>query len=964
MSQTRGRIFACILLTALANICFSQSWESLNPPLNIFKGSIYATALGVSGKVYAGGDFKNNANKNLVAHWNGTSWDELGSGSLALNANGNVLTLASQADTVYAAGAFTNQSFTTYVAKWNGTAWSELGVGVNALKANGNIYSIVVDKQGNVYAAGSFTNASGKEYVAKWNGTSWSELGSGPNALNANSVIYSIAVDPAGNVYAGGYFKNASGKQYVARWDGISWTELGNLNANDFIRCLTTDNNGNVYAGGGFKNASNENYIAKWNGNSWTEIGNGTNALHANSTINTIAVKNENEVYAAGVFTGGGGNYYIAKWNGTSWSAVNNPQNRVLTTDHVESLLVDANSNIYAGGKFKNKSGHSFVAKWNGSSWSEPGSKGDPFYTTQRINQIVGDSVGNIYVSGDFKDIGGRSFIEHWNGQGWHQLKIPDTSNLYIYTTSKNQMLVDKKGILYVTGRKQNSSVAYDCILKWDGLQWSILEDFPNSLKTNNNNSVYGIEEIEMDPQGNLFAASTFVDPVYGICSIAKWDGQTWSRLPGSYVDHMIDFCVAGDGNLYAYGGFTNETGGNVVVKYHPATQTRWTEVRNGNSRLGVPGSNVFMALATDSNSVLYVNGTFTNSANKRYVAKWDGNSWSELGATSSLGRNLSIDKNNGIYTDSDPNTSTLEPIRRWNGTSWISLGTPTNVTGTYLTGSILATDPAGNIYTNARSPEPGVGSFIAKYGAPSSVKPKLLSFSPARGSVGTAITINGKGLAGTGSVSFGGNKASSFFIKNDSTIIAVVARGSTGNVLVSTTGGTDSLQNFLYTCDSVTGPVPSVSLYRDSILVSSFANHYQWFYNNRSLQNEHSNSLWVKGAGFYKVATSEDKICWVSSVDYPVLTSQDPRLDSLKLTLYPNPSNGQFTAYVKLSKVTTARVYVQIVDVSGIQVLQTNNLIFYGNEIRIPLSIANKGTYLVKVFVNNKSVQQSVIIM
>jgi hypothetical protein len=54
----------------------------------------------------------------------------------------------------------------------------------------------------------------------------------------------------------------------------------------------------------------------------------------------------------------------------------------------------------------------------------------------------------------------------------------------------------------------------------------------------------------------------------------------------------------------------------------------------------------------------------------------------------------------------------------------------------------------------------------------------------------------------------------------------------------------------------------------------------------------------------------------------------------------------------------------VQVLDVNGQLVSQTARLIFYGNEVRIPLSITSKGTYFVKVFVNNKSVQQSIIIL
>jgi hypothetical protein len=121
---------------------------------------------------------------------------------------------------------------------------------------------------------------------------------------------------------------------------------------------------------------------------------------------------------------------------------------------------------------------------------------------------------------------------------------------------------------------------------------------------------------------------------------------------------------------------------------------------------------------------------------------------------------------------------------------------------------------------------------------------------------------------------------------------------------------------------------------------------------------------LRIRGTGFYRVETSADAVCWVPSAEYPVLVNPAPLSDSLRMMVYPNPSTGQFTVYVKLPQTTTVRTYVQVLDVNGQQVLQTARLIFYGNEVRIPVSITSKGTYFVKVYVNNQSVQQSIIIL
>ncbi len=64
---------------------------------------------------------------------------------------------------------------------------------------------------------------------------------------------------------------------------------------------------------------------------------------------------------------------------------------------------------------------------------------------------------------------------------------------------------------------------------------------------------------------------------------------------------------------------------------------------------------------------------------------------------------------------------------------------------------------------------------------------PAIQSFSPAIGSTGTLITINGINFTGVSKVNFGGVPASSFKIESSTRISAVVANGATGNVSVTT---------------------------------------------------------------------------------------------------------------------------------------------------------------------------------
>jgi hypothetical protein len=68
---------------------------------------------------------------------------------------------------------------------------------------------------------------------------------------------------------------------------------------------------------------------------------------------------------------------------------------------------------------------------------------------------------------------------------------------------------------------------------------------------------------------------------------------------------------------------------------------------------------------------------------------------------------------------------------------------------------------------------------------------PKIASFSPTSGSIGTVVTINGTGFSGTTSVRFANGKAATFTVVSDSQITVTVPPGAVlGKFQVTTPGG------------------------------------------------------------------------------------------------------------------------------------------------------------------------------
>lgn len=76
---------------------------------------------------------------------------------------------------------------------------------------------------------------------------------------------------------------------------------------------------------------------------------------------------------------------------------------------------------------------------------------------------------------------------------------------------------------------------------------------------------------------------------------------------------------------------------------------------------------------------------------------------------------------------------------------------------------------------------------------------PTITSFSPSIASNGEIVTITGTNLTGTTSVSFGGVAATSFTVVSSTSITATVGTGSSGNVSLTTLGGTATLAGFIF---------------------------------------------------------------------------------------------------------------------------------------------------------------------
>jgi len=126
---------------------------------------------------------------------------------------------------------------------------------------------------------------------------------------------------------------------------------------------------------------------------------------------------------------------------------------------------------------------------------------------------------------------------------------------------------------------------------------------------------------------------------------------------------------------------------------------------------------------------------------------------------------------------------------------------TITAVVGSGASGSVSVTTPggaaslAGFTYSNPTPPPPVHG-------------PVLYYITPAHAAKGATVTIHGAYLDSVNAISFGGTAAQSFNIGSDSSITAVIGTGSSGNVIVRSQNGSDTLyDSFRFDSTIVTPP-------------------------------------------------------------------------------------------------------------------------------------------------------------
>ncbi len=628
--------------------------------------------------LFAGGSFTaltGGVSAKRVARWDGTTWHTLGTGT-----NSDVLALCAfdegSGPRLFACGAFgtAGGAPASRIARWDGSSWSALGAGLGG----GTAQALAVYDDGSgprLYAGGGFSSAGGAtaNHIASWNGATWAPLlqtqpgGSVINGLSG--IVDALCVYDDGNgpkLYAGGAFG-------LQRWNGTAWEGLP---VGGPVHALTIDDDGSgpsLVVGGELTFAGVAvNNIARLQGTVWSALGSGVGGAFSASVRGLCGFDDGSgpALYAAGNFTTAGGlpARNIARWRNGSWSALGDGlDNQAWALARYPSsgpaaLVVGGIFQIAGGAPAKS------VARWDGSAFSLVGA-GSPLAGLNNIalaSLVFDDGNGPaLFVGGSFTAAGQLAVggIARWSGTAWSAIGGSGP----VLPVSINSMTVHDDGSgtrLFASGSFVNGSAPSEQrVARWDGATWTLL---PGQALAR------GLLSFDDGSGRALYACGSFTS-INGVAAncVARWDGTNWNAL-GSGLDFQANALAvfdAGSGPVLVAAGYFTHAGGVPAAYVAQWNGTAWSELGSG----GQPTESLLVA---DLGS-----GPALFAGVSAGVLRLTGSNWSQLGAAfpNALVFALDLfDDGSGarlVAAGNASNGSSDWGVRSWDGSAWTALG-------------------------------------------------------------------------------------------------------------------------------------------------------------------------------------------------------------------------------------------------------------------------------------------------
>ncbi|TDC63727.1 hypothetical protein E1200_21665 [Actinomadura sp. GC306] len=208
------------------------------------------------------------------------------------------------------------------------------------------------------------------------------------------------------------------------------------------------------------------------------------------------------------------------------------------------------------------------VVRWNGSSWrtyDPPGAGGDAV-----LKEIKARTPSDVWATGVLRPHGQAApYLAHWNGTRWQQVQgpagncapgdpAPDSTGAWfscgggLYRLQDGQWTVQDAGRppgACCVGVRDISVLSDDAawaaatwgLLRWDGQTWSEVPGFDGAQFA----SVLAVSADEVWATGSRSTDGPIRDPF-----MVRWDGVSWQELPAP--PHGERLVKTGDGTLWS----------------------------------------------------------------------------------------------------------------------------------------------------------------------------------------------------------------------------------------------------------------------------------------------------------------------------------------------------------------------------------------------------------------------------
>jgi len=200
-----------------------------------------------------------------------------------------------------------------------------------------------------------------------------------------------------------------------------------------------------------------------------------------------------------------------------------------------------------------------------------------------------------------------------------------------------------------------------------------------DSFNFNSGDWYFGINAICQDANYNFYIAGDFHDATgYNVYKYDRALG-TYAKLGNLNANAQI-WCLCTDinGNIYAAGDFTNgvndTTGKYYVAKWNGST---WSELGAGGGALNAPAT-ISSICADPVQPIIYAAVSYSNGSNSDYVAEWNGSAWSVLPGQQQFGNNIPYicaPRQNSLLAV--VNVDSYAGVGYWNGSQWSFTGLP-----------------------------------------------------------------------------------------------------------------------------------------------------------------------------------------------------------------------------------------------------------------------------------------------